>query len=331
MPVRPDTFKSPPFSMADLAVVVPSHKRVDCLEVCLSSLARFGEPGLQVLVVDDGSAEGRVTGCASRFSGVRVVRNEHPLGFAKAANLGMRMANRPVVQLLNDDARVSRGWAEPALARFADQRVGAVAPLVIMDGAETGRVDSAGDRFTLAGIAGKRGHGKARNTEGFQDSGRGRGRWVLGASASSAFYRVEALRQVNYLDEGFGAYFEDVDLSLRLNRAGWRVWHEPASLIHHRVSSSYGLKPSSEVLRMQARNEERLFWRHMPPPWLFAGAPIHLAALCAKAVRNWQRGTLRPFLQGKRDAWAEALQGNRGPKSKSGGRVNPWAWNLDLW
>lgn len=329
--MRPEPVKSPPFSTSDLAVVVPSHSRVDCLEVCLASLARFGGTGLQVLVVDDGSSEGLVTACANRFSGVRVVRNELPLGFAKAANLGMRMANRPVIQLLNDDARVSRGWAEPALARFANPKVGAVAPLVLMEGTDTGRIDSAGDRFTLAGIAGKRGHGKARNFSGFQCSGQGRGRWVLGASASSAFYRLEALRRVNFLDEGFGAYFEDVDLSLRLNRAGWRVWHEPASLIHHRVSSSYGPKPSAEVLRMQARNEERLFWRHMPFPWILAGAPIHLAALCAKAVRNWHRGTLRPFLQGKWDAWSEAVRGIGVPERKPCGRVNPWAWNLDLW
>jgi len=82
---------------------------------------------------------------------------------------------------------------------------------------------------------------------------------------------------------------------------------------------------------MQSRNEERLFWRHLPPPWLFAGAPLHLAALCAKALKNWRKGTLAPFLQGKGDAWCEVL-GSKGPRlPRTARHANPWQWNLDLW
>ena len=314
------------FSTADLAVVIPSHSQVASLETCLKSLRESGGNPARIIVVDDGSVDAAVSRCAGAFAGVCVLRNEQPIGFARAANLGMKCADSPVIQLLNDDARVTEGWADKALVAFRDPRVGAVAPLVMVDGGSSGELDSAGDRFTLAGIVGKRGHGRpSRGTESRT------GRWVLGASASSAFYRRAALEQVGFLDESFGAYFEDVDLSLRLNRAGWRVWHEPSSLVYHRVSSSYGRSPKPEVLRMQSRNEERLFWRHLPPPWLFAGAPLHLAALCAKALKNWRKGTLAPFLQGKGDAWREVL-GSKAPRlPRTARHANPWQWNLDLW
>ena len=64
-----------------------------------------------------------------------------------------------IVELLNDDTEVTAGWAEPALARFADPTVGAVAPLVLRwpDGR---RIDSAGDTYHLAGFAYKRGNGE---------------------------------------------------------------------------------------------------------------------------------------------------------------------------
>lgn len=322
----PDLQEGGQYSTSDLAVVIPSHSQVVCLETCLKSLHENGGKAAQIIVVDDGSADGVVTRCASAFAGVCVIRNDQPRGFSRAANLGMRLANRPVIQLLNDDARVTSGWAQNALAAFSDPRVGAVAPLVLVDGGSGGELDSAGDRFTLAGIVGKRRHGKPKGMAGPKA-----GRWVLGASASSAFYRRGALEQVGFLDESFGAYFEDVDLSLRLNRAGWRVWHEPASLVYHRVSSSYGRRPKPEVLRMQSRNEERLFWRHLPPPWIFAGAPLHLAVLCAKALKNWRNGTLAPFLHGKGDAWREIFRSPSPRMARTARHANPWEWHLDLW
>src|SRR5207302_51027 len=76
-------------------------------------------------------------------------------GFCAAANAGVRAARHPVVELLNDDAEVTAGWAEAALARFADPAVAAVAPLVLRGppGSGAPHVDSAGDRYFVAGVA----------------------------------------------------------------------------------------------------------------------------------------------------------------------------------
>lgn len=326
-----DQITSVTYTPADLAIVIPSHSQIECLSRCLRLLEEHGHPSTQVIVVDDGSQGAAVSACARQFKINQIIRNEMPLGFCKAANIGLAHAEKPIVQLLNDDAWVTKGWADKVLPKFSDPKIGAVAPLVMMDDQDTNRLDSAGDRYNLAGIVAKRGHGLSVGTQKGKLFKTTRGRWVLGASASSAFYRLNALRQVAFLDESFGAYFEDVDLSFRLNKAGWRVWHEPQSLIFHGVSSSYGRTPKPEVLRMQSRNEERLFWRHLPAPWIFAALPVHFLALCAKALKNWQRGTMNSFFQGKMEAWAEALQpvGPHGKRPK--GPANPWNWNLDLW
>src|SRR5262249_43231781 len=158
------------------------------------------------------------------FPGVRVVRRAGQGGFCAAANAGVRAARHPVVQLLNDDTEVGPGWAEAALAHFADPSVAAVAPLVLWGPPGEGglpRVDSAGDRYYLGGVAGKRGHGEVLGAAHLS------GGDVFGASASSAFYRREAFLGVGGFPEEFGAYFEDVDLAFRLHRAGRRVVYEP--------------------------------------------------------------------------------------------------------
>src|ERR1043165_2917895 len=69
----------------------------------------------------------------------------------------------PIVELLTDDTEVCPGWADAALAAFAADRIGAVAPLVLRwpgGSADAAVVDSAGDHYHPGGFAGKCGHGQ---------------------------------------------------------------------------------------------------------------------------------------------------------------------------
>src|SRR5262249_8617054 len=151
-------------------------------------------------------------------------------------NAGIRSTRHPLIELLNDDTEVTAGWAEAALRWFAEESVAVVAPLVLFHASARRPgliIDSAGDRYHVGGVAGKRGHGRSLTPAHLQP-----GR-VFGASASSAFYRREALVQVGAFPEEFGAYFEDVDLAFRLNRAGYRAVFEPNARVLHRVGASH--------------------------------------------------------------------------------------------
>jgi GT2 family glycosyltransferase len=282
--------------------------------------------GTEVIVVDDASADGCVSAAAHSFTGVRVLHRARRGGFCVAANAGVRAATADVVELLNDDTEVTAGWADAALPHFERADVGAVAPLVLASSAEGHApvVDSAGDRYFLGGIAGKRGHGRALGPEHLQ-SGR-----VFGASASSAFYRRDAFLAVGGFPESFGAYFEDVDLSFRLNRAGWHVEYEPGSRVLHRVSSSYG-RPRNALLAIQSRNEERVFWRNLPRGMLLKSLPLHLAVLFAKAWRRWREGSLVPFLLGRLEVLGEIqeLCRHRRAIRCSAPTLLPAAWGVE--
>jgi GT2 family glycosyltransferase len=277
--------------MITLSVVIPSHNRADLLQACLASVARHAPPGTQVVVVDDGSPGGQVAAVANGFTGVEVVRLPRRMGFCAAANAGIRAARGAIVEMLNDDTEVTEGWAAAALRAFRDGAVAAVAPLVLYwpDGQ---RVDSAGDRYYVGGVAGKRGHGEPLCPEHLRPGP------VFGASASSAFYRRAALVRVGAFPESFGAYFEDVDLAFRLHRAGYRIWFEPAARVLHHVSASYG-PPRRDLVERQSRNEEQVYWRNLPAGALARAWPAHLVVLAAKAWRRWREGTLVPFVCGR--------------------------------
>src|SRR5438105_13871134 len=126
-----------------LSIVVPSQKRSDLLDICLESVCAHAPTGAEIVVVDDGSPDASATRIAQRH-GVGSLRFPRSKGFCAAANAGIRASRGDVVQLLNDDTAVTQRFAEAALSRFTDARVGAVASLVLRWPGD--RIDSAGDR-----------------------------------------------------------------------------------------------------------------------------------------------------------------------------------------
>src|SRR5262245_4827420 len=280
-----------------LSVVIPSRTRPDLLRLCLTSVCQSRPLGTQVIVVDDGSAEGEIARVAGTFAHIEVIQSSSSNGFAAAANRGIAAATGEIIELLNDDAQVAAGWSEAAMRWFDDPTVAAVAPLVLQGprGDAIPIIDSAGDDYDRGGFARKRGHGEPLS-EGFRTPCE-----VFGASASSAFYRADVLRAVGGFPEHFGAYFEDVDLAWRIRRAEYRTIFEPNSVVWHRVGSSY--RQRRELLERQSQNEERVFWRNVPDVWRMV--PRHAAVLAGKAIRRVREGTLVPWAVGRLRAFAE--------------------------
>jgi GT2 family glycosyltransferase len=306
-----------------LSIVIPSHHRADLLRRCLASVLRCAPAGTEVIVVDDRSPSGLASMAAAEFPGVRAVRLERRSGFCAAANRGIAEAHAPIVELLNDDTEVEAGWAEAGLACLEDVRVAAVAPLVLqLDGSPAPRIDSAGDCYHLGGFAAKRHRGKSPSAAGLSATP------VFGASASSAFYRRELLLRVGGFPESFGSYFEDVDLSFRLRRAGGEIVFEPRSRVWHRVHASYG-KPNRQLLEQQSRNEEWVFWRNVPAGQLWRAIPLHAAVLLAKSWRRWREGRLLPFLTGRLRAAAEVRELLRHRRALA--KLGPGEWVMDFW
>jgi GT2 family glycosyltransferase len=274
-----------------LSIVIPTHQRTDLLHACLSSVVRHAPRETEIIVVDDASPQPVASALRRRFPATKILRLSERGGFCKAANAGIELARGEVVELLNDDTEVQPGWAEAALPHFARSEVAAVAPLVLFwpDGA---RIDSAGDHYFLGGVARKRGHGEAL-AEKYLHSGQ-----VLAVSACAAFYRREALLAAGGFPEDFGAYFDDIDLSFRLRRAGHELWYEPAARVLHHGAASHGTT-HRRLLEQQSRNEERVFWRNVPAEQLWKAVPQHAAVLAGKAWRRWHAGEFLPFVVGR--------------------------------
>jgi N-acetylglucosaminyl-diphospho-decaprenol L-rhamnosyltransferase len=246
------------------ALIVSFNTREDLLR-CVASLEAHVTLPLQVVVVDNGSSDGSVEALRAAHPVVQVVENRANLGFAAACNRGLREARAAYVLLLNSDAEVCAGAVE-ALAAILDARadVGIVGPRTV--GHDGGPQVSFGPDLTplsewrqrrLVRAVRERRPEVVREVEAL-GAREQEPAWVSGACLLA---RKPVLEAVGGLDERFFLYEEDVDLCLRVRKAGWRILYTPAAVVMHHLGRSMEKIPALSRLEYD-RSHLRFYAKH---------------------------------------------------------------------
>ena len=247
------------------SAVVLTLGRSPLLVPCLEALRREGGSDLEIVLVDQGETPADLPpGLADR-----VLRPGGNLGFAAGNDLGIAAAAGDWVAAVNDDAVVEPGWLGSLIAVLEADPGAAAAQGVNVQLAAPELADGCGLAWNGWWQAVQLGHGQPAPPP---EAGV---REVFGASATAAVYRREALRQVaaggEVFDSRLFAYYEDVDLAIRLRAAGWRALLVPAARVRH-AGSSTGRTLNRERWRLLygnrwlvvARLLGRSFWIRMP-------------------------------------------------------------------
>lgn len=245
-----------------MSVVIPTWNGAALLRVCLRTLETQTFHDFETIVVDNGSRDGTVEMLKAEFPTVRRVALSQNRGFAAATNLGLAAAGGEILVCLNNDVECESSWLAAlvsALDRMPD--VGSVASKM-MDAKRPGVIDSAGDAMSLR--AWNVGRGESDRPE-FNV-----GREILSACAGAAAYRRAVFDAVGWFDERYFAWFEDVDLGLRAQFAGFKCWYEPSAVVRHHGSATSAIWSEPKAF-LTMRNGLRLFFKTMPlrrlVPW----------------------------------------------------------------
>lgn len=247
------------------AAVVVSHDSARVLHRCLESLAEAAAGGLEVVVVDGGSKDGSPDLVRARFPFARVLELGGNRGFGAAVNRGASEVASDALLLLNPDAwMVGDALDRLTTALDGDPRLGLVAPRL--------RYPDGRPQFVWApdrGVAGEALQ-KARN--------RFEARWwshrplerllrLFGPgwlTVACALVRRVAFDQVGGFDPGYFLYFEDVDLGLRLRRAGWGAAVVEGAAACHLGGGGRSL---SEGTMLHYRQSQVRYYRQHRPAW----------------------------------------------------------------
>lgn len=286
------------------------------LAPCLDALLAQDYQDFEIILVDNGSTDGSVDLVQAQYPEVRLILNEHNLGFAAANNQAIQASASEFVATLNNDTQVDQGWLGSLVdVMNAHSRVGMCAcKMLFADRRNV--INSAGIALDRAGIAWDRQGGQP------DDPSETAVQPVFGPCAGAALYRRAMLDEIGLFDEDFFAYLEDVDLAWRGQLAGWQALYVPHARVYHHHSAT-AQEGSPFKNRQLGRNKVWLIAKNYPMPYLLAYLPVILGfdvAAVGYALltrREWSA------LQGR-------LDGLRG-LGKMFGKRQPTHWGSNAW
>lgn len=204
---------------------------------CIRSLVKMKAQEYEIIVVDNGSKDGSVGYLASQFPQITILPQPHNIGFAAGCNVGMRWAlerGAKYVLPLNNDTIVDADFLSE-LERVAEQHPEAaiVSPRIYFWDLPD-RLWWAGGEFSLwTGIAKHVGRKEVDKGQFCRDKETD---WATGCAV---LLKCEVLREVGLFDERFFGNGEDLDLSLRIRKAGYQIWYAAKAKLWHKEGADY--------------------------------------------------------------------------------------------
>ncbi|SRR6266404_500513 len=252
---------------ATVAVIVVAYNSGSVIRRCLDALAIQTRRPDAVLVIDNNSPDSEYLAEIRESDGLRIIRNNINEGFCGANNRGYRLAgDHTYVVFLNPDAFLHRDFIKRAvdwMERPENAQVGILTGTLLgFDiGCErhTGAIDSTGVFQTWYGKWYDRSQGEAWVETGASADAED----VPAISGALMFCRsraIESIRAPNgdIFDRRFFMYKEDIDLSLRVRKRGWRLVYRPTLICDHCRGWRGRQHMSTRARYMSARNELRL-------------------------------------------------------------------------
>ena len=229
-------------------VIVVTHRGGPLLAQCVAALRQqtLAPACIRVVV----SARDRLP----VPSGVDVIHLGENVGFARAANAGLRAAQSNPVVLLNDDTEAEPGFLHALQQSHAEKGPGIYQPHIILRD-PAGVIDNTGHRLFPDGFNMARGRGETDRPDPADRVG--------AFSGAAVFFSPEVLSEVGLFDEDLESVGEDVDLSLRAVRRGFDVRYVPDARIQHALGATYGRASARKVFLVE-RNRVRAALRSLP-------------------------------------------------------------------
>ena len=189
---------------------------------------------LSVIVADNASTDDSVSFLKHNYPGVKILLNEINEGFAKGYNTALKHVSADYFILLNSDVEVNAGWIAPIILLMeSDEMIAACQPKILSfknkdqfeyAGACGGWIDALGYPFARGRV-----FDNCENDFGQYNNSCG----TFWATGAALFVRSSVFRELNGFDEYFFAHQEEIDLCWRMQRLGYKIFVEPASVVYH--------------------------------------------------------------------------------------------------
>ena len=240
----------------DVTLIITNWNGSDLLRECLPTVleaVRFDRSHLyEVMVIDDCSTDNSLKILAKEFPEIRAEKTPENLGFQEANNYAVSLAESKIVMPMNNDIKL-----EPKALHYLTQH---------FDNKDTFAVSGkifAFDQTTF--LYGNRG--------GYFQKGHFHLYEKPPEDNSQTLFACGGAFMVNrqkYLDlGGFDSmyhplYYEEIDLSYRALKRGWKIYYEPKSIAYHKVQATITRQEKQhQISLISARNNYLFVWKNI--------------------------------------------------------------------
>ena len=231
-----------PSKLPLVSIIVPTKDRIELLRPCLESvLDRTDYGNFEILIVDNGSVEAQTADFLVEISAdpkVRVLNYPGRYNFSAINNHAAAQAHGSFLCLLNNDTEVvERAWLTELMRYAVRPEIGAVGPKLLY---EDGSIQHAGVIIGIGNAAGHAHRFLPANSPGYFNMPH-IAQFVSAVTAACLVVEKGKFEAVDGLDEeSLAVAFNDVDLCLKLQSAGWRNVYVPHAVLLHHESKSRG-------------------------------------------------------------------------------------------
>ena len=230
---------------------------------------------MEVIVVDNGSREDEASVIAQRYPQVNVIRSDQNLGFAGGNNLGIKAARGKYLFLVNNDTLFGNEDVKPNSKVFASifqplidklensPKIGVVCPKIRFTWDDK-PIQFAGYTPLSSITLRNRSIGFGEKDQGQYDTPHP----TPYAHGAAMLVSREAVEKAGLMPECYFLYYEELDWSLMLRRAGYEIAYHPSFTVYHKESQTTG---QNSPLRTYYITRNRLLFarRNIPTPKRF--------------------------------------------------------------
>lgn len=191
---------------------------------------------MEVIVVDNASTNDKTSIIKKKYPQVIVIRSDKNLGFAGGNNLGIREARGKYIFLVNNDTTFKDFNAQALIDRLGSSpKIGVVCPKIRFAW-DNNPIQYAGytplSKITIRNKSigfGEEDHGQYDTPHS-----------TPYAHGAAMMLKREVVDKVGLMPECFFLYYEELDWSMMITRAGYEIWYEPSCTIYHKESQTTG-------------------------------------------------------------------------------------------
>ena len=282
-----------------ISVISVNYNGFAVTTAMIDSLRRHVTTPTEIIVVDNGSERDEAAMLRERYPGIIAIRSAENLGFAGGNNLGIRAATGDCLLLLNNDTEVADDTLHHLCDTLdADPAIGAVCPKI--------RFHEPPQAIQFAGYTPLTRITLRNALIGFGEPDSGRfdtPHDTPYAHGAAMMVRREAIERAGMMPEEYFLYYEELDWSVRIREAGYRIAYDPRATVFHKESATTGRQ---SPLRSYYLTRNRLLFARRNR----RGTERRLSILYQLGVAL-PKSVAAALLCGRRDLAAAVLRGGR--------------------